>query len=721
MESSEEQKPKFDLKMEEPQKYALLGEWNSFKNYFKKDNQQRVADLIEPFNLARKTAIHIAVRSDDPGLIQELLDMLPDDSDRWKALRVGTAHKNTLMHQVVFCENLDMVDTLLKYEKKKNLKQPGDKNLLELVNDIGETPVYQAAKHGRLRMLKRMAQHIESMEPHLYRNSDSASILHIAIIGHHFDVAMWLSKKEDIKKVASAYGEGFNEKVESDENEGNENDKDENFRMSCLQLLSRMPSVFRSSNSQAGFVHNLIYDCLPNKGYDDEDEDEDEDDVSTKGKEDLESGKNKVKKSFSPSAVSSTIYYVICKHVAKEWDNVKEIWKKKQKNMQANEVADFLVSIDNSWRDTNHGDRSRTEVVHPVIQPTNVARTRKAFQEKTSSNLTPVKCKDYTPLLLAASTGIIEIVEKIIDVHPDAVSHVQRNGQNVLHIAVKHRQKKIYKHLKKLKVLNGLGSQITNRRAHNRTILHQVARMDYYEGGNQPGVVFQLQEELHWFEGVKKIVPSHYQLYCNKDKLTARDLFDLEHSKMLEKAQEWIKGTAQSCSAVSVLVVTMVFAAAHTVPGGTDDHDVPNLINSPLFLFFIVMDVVGLATSLISVMIFLSILTSSFLMQEFHKSLPRKLTMGFTLLFISLTTTLLAFGSTVLLTMRMENNKWSSSLIYSATFFLVTLFGLTQLPIVMAIKHRMKRLKKTLKKIIPNDIISMSKKPTRERDYSKYL
>ncbi|KAK4256159.1 hypothetical protein QN277_009063 [Acacia crassicarpa] len=710
--------------MEEPQIYALLGEWNSFKDYFKKDDQ-RAADLIEPFNLAGNTAIHIAARTDDPNLIRELLDILPEDSDRRKALREGNAHKNTLIHQVVIsCENLDMVNTLLDYEMEKKLKQPGEENLLELVNDIGETPVYRAAKYGRLRMLKRMTRYVDNMEPHLYRNSDFASILHIAIIGHHFDVAMWLSKMEVIKNVVSAYGEDINEKVEPDENEGNESDKDENFRMSCLQLLSKMPSVFRSSNSQAGFVHNLIYDCLPNKGYDDE-EDEDEDDVSRRGKEDLESGKNKVKKSFSPPAVSSTIYYVICKLVAKEWDSVKEIWKKKQKNMQAKEVADFLVRIDNSWRD-NHGDGPRTEVVLPVIQPTNVAKTRKAFLEKTSSILKPVKCKDYTPLLLAASTGIIEIVEKIIDFHPDAVSHVQRNEENVLHITVKHRQKKIYKHLKKLKVLDGLGSQITSR--HNRTLLHQVARMDYYDGGNQPGVVFQLQEELQWFEVVKKIVPSHYQMYCNVDKLTARELFDLEHSEMLEKAQEWIKGTAQSCSAVSVLVATVVFAAAYAVPGGTNDHGVPNLIHSPLFLFFTVMDVVGLATSLISVMMFLSILTSPFQMQEFHKSLPRKLTIGFTLLFISLTTTLLAFGSTILLTIWVENPKWSSSLIYSATFFPVTLFGLTQFPIVTFfeqfpivrdISHRMKRLRKRVRKII--DIITMSKKPTRKRDYSKYL
>ncbi|XP_054813265.1 uncharacterized protein LOC129313896 [Prosopis cineraria] len=343
---------------------------------------------------------------------------------------------------------------------------------------------------------------------------------------------------------------------------------------------------------------------LPDKGYDDEDDDDEGFMRGNNIKEDLENGKNKVNKPISRSPVSSKISYALWKLVAKEWNSVREIWKKKKQNMQAEKVVDFLVEKDDSWTHTKHGD-PRTEVFLPVIQPSNVAATRKAMLDKTSSSLKPLKCNDYPPLLLAASTGIVEIVERIIKVHPDAVSHIsQTDEQNVLHVAIKHRQKKIYKLLKKYKALKGLGSHIT---IHNRTLLHQVARMDYYDGGNQPGVVFQLQEELHWFEvltrlkrKVKRIVPCPYQLYCNDDKLTARELFDLEHSEMLKEAQQWIKETAQSCSAVSVLVATVVFAAAYTVPGGTNDNGVPVFLNSPLFLFFTIMDVVGLASSLIS-------------------------------------------------------------------------------------------------------------------------
>ncbi|XP_054814045.1 uncharacterized protein LOC129314590 isoform X2 [Prosopis cineraria] len=641
--SEVEKKIKFDPKMERPQEYALHCDWVSFKTFF--HNEPKA--LIQTFDLAGNTAIQVATRSDDPDLIRQLLDMLPDDNDRRQALRTGNAHKNTLLHQVIFCDNLEMVDTVLNYETDKRLKKIDDDedDLLELLNDLSETPVYRAAKYGRLRMLKHMARLVDDIKKHFHRRQpklDITSILHIAIIGQHF--------------------------------------------------------------------------VLPDKGYDDDDED----DGSVRGKGDLETGKKNLKKHISSSpSVFSRIYYTLWKIAAKEWDTVKEIWERKKKHMLAALLADFLVSRDNSWMDTKHGE-PRTEVVLPVIQPSNIAATKKAKLEKTHSLEGPIPCKEYTPLLLAASTGIVEIVKKIIDLHPDAISHVsQHDEQNVLHVAVKHRQKQIYKLLKKYGTLRRLGCQMANQ---GRTLLHQVARMDYYDGGNQPGVVFQLQDELRWFERVKRIVPCPHQLYCNDHNLTARELFDLEHLEMLKEAQEWIKGTAQSCSAVSVLVATVVFAAAYTVPGGTDDNGVPVLLDSPLFLFFTIMDVVGLASSLISVMMFLSILTSPFQMQEFYKSLPRKLTMGFTLLFISLTTTLLAFGSTILLTIRMENKRWSSSLIYSATFFPVTLFGLTQFPIIMAVKYRMKRLKKTIKKVIPNDVITtISTKPKKKRVYSKYV
>ncbi|KAF7825649.1 ankyrin repeat-containing protein ITN1-like [Senna tora] len=692
-----EELPKFDFKMEEPQIASLEKDWDRFKSFFRTNPEA----LMEPFDLSGNTPIHAAVRSHDLALVKDLLDTIPDrDGDRWRALRKGNAHRNTVLHHVIHCKRVEMVDMLLEYEK--DVKVPPEEHhrnnppLLELGNDLGETPIYRAAKYGKLQILKHMAKHVDNIHQHFYRRvpdtiADRTSIFHMAIIGQFFDVAVWLTGVEGFEELAHA----------TDKN-----------GLTSLQLLSRMPSVFRSSCPKMGLFDKLIYAHLPDKGYKDGDDEDDEKYYRT---QDIENAKRILNK--PTSSVLSRINYGIWKIIAEEWDNIEEIWERKKKHKLVEEIAEVLVKQDNSWLDTYHA-KPRTEVVLPVIQPCmrNPGKGRAKALEK-SKTMEPIRSSVYTPLLLAGSTGIVEIAKRIIELHPEAIAHVSHDEQNVLHVAVKHRQMKIYKLIKKYGALKRLACQMSNK---GRTLLHQVARMDYYDGGHQAGVVFQLQEELRWFHRVKKRIPLAFALYCNDDNLMARELFELEHADMLREAQEWIKSTAQSCSAVAVLVATVVFAAAYTVPGGTD-NGVPVFLNSPLFLFFTITDVVALASSLVSVMMFLSILTSPFQMQEFYKSLPRKLTLGFALLFLSLTTTMLAFGSTILLTIRLENKRWSSSLIYSVMFFPVTLFGLTQYPIVMAVKYRMKRVWKALKKIVPRGIVKSTKAHAhKKRIYSKY-
>ena len=94
-----------------------------------------------------------------------------------------------------------------------------------------------------------------------------------------------------------------------------------------------------------------------------------------------------------------------------------------------------------------------------------------------------------------------------------------------------------------------------------------------------------------WMQTVEKLIPSHYKTHRdNKDK-TAMELFKEMHEKQLENAQRWIKETSQSCSGVAVLVATVVFAAAFTVPGGTNDSNgFPILLHSPLFMSFTVLN-----------------------------------------------------------------------------------------------------------------------------------
>jgi ankyrin repeat protein len=50
-----------------------------------------------------------------------------------------------------------------------------------------------------------------------------------------------------------------------------------------------------------------------------------------------------------------------------------------------------------------------------------------------------------TPLFLATRSGYVEIVQEILTLYPQAVEHIDEKGRNILHIAIKYRQLKIFK------------------------------------------------------------------------------------------------------------------------------------------------------------------------------------------------------------------------------------------------------------------------------------
>ena len=184
-----------------------------------------------------------------------------------------------------------------------------------------------------------------------------------------------------------------------------------------------------------------------------------------------------------------------------EWLMIDSIWQKKNKHNLATYLAKLLVPKDNSWRRTTFV-KQRAVVVLPIIRPSIQTQVKRLIelkeQEKTLAEETSdTHIESPTPLLLAASTGIVEIVEYIIGLHPEAMNHVSENELDVLQVTVMIRRVKIYRILKKCSALKRLAGRISDQ---GRTILHQAARMKYYRRGRQAGIVYELQEELHWFE-----------------------------------------------------------------------------------------------------------------------------------------------------------------------------------------------------------------------------
>ncbi|KGN64502.2 hypothetical protein Csa_014233 [Cucumis sativus] len=102
------------------------------------------------------------------------------------------------------------------------------------------------------------------------------------------------------------------------------------------------------------------------------------------------------------------------------------------------------------------------------------------------------------------------------------------------------------------------------------------------------------------------------------DGLTHRQLFTKEHENLRKDEEQWIKNMASSCMLVATLVVTMVFAALYTLPGGNNDKDgIPIFEKDKKFAVFIIADFAALVMSTTSILTFLSILILRYAEEDF--------------------------------------------------------------------------------------------------------
>ena len=116
-----------------------------------------------------------------------------------------------------------------------------------------------------------------------------------------------------------------------------------------------------------------------------------------------------------------------------------------------------------------------------------------------------------------------------------------------------------------------------------------------------------------------------------------------------------MKDTANYCMLVTTLITTVVFAAAFTVPAGSNQEtSTPILLKSIWFRVFFIFDAIALLSSSTSILVFLSILTSRFTQMDFLMSLPSKLVWGLTALFISIVGMVVAFSATCFLVFKSE-------------------------------------------------------------------
>nr|GFA88533.1 ankyrin repeat-containing protein At5g02620-like [Tanacetum cinerariifolium]GFA89615.1 ankyrin repeat-containing protein At5g02620-like [Tanacetum cinerariifolium] len=272
-----------------------------------------------------------------------------------------------------------------------------------------------------------------------------------------------------------------------------------------------------------------------------------------------------------------------------------------------------------------------------------------------------------TPLLLATKYGCTEVVEEILESYPQAIEHVDRDGRNILHIAILYRNHEVFDLVVDTKYAKErLRGKIDN---DANTLLHMVGEEAPDVEADLKGPALVLRDNIKLFKKVADLCTTLDRMKLNSKSKTAEQLFNENNDQRRNEAKEWMIENAKNYTVVAVLIATVAFAAEYTVPGGTDKTSgQPKLKEKPFFFVFTVADAASLSTALTAVIVFLNIITSTFRFEDFEKSLIRKLDFGLFLLMVSVAMMTVAFAATLVLTVS-SGRKWTDIVLYVVIFF----------------------------------------------------
>ncbi|XP_023738055.1 uncharacterized protein LOC111886046 [Lactuca sativa] len=247
-------------------------------------------------------------------------------------------------------------------------------------------------------------------------------------------------------------------------------------------------------------------------------------------------------------------------------------------------------------------------------------------------------------LFVAAEMGNTKFLVELISRYPDLMWKKNENNQSIFHVAVSHRHEDIYNLLYEIGSMKALIISLADKDGNN--MLHLVGKKaEKRRDQDVSGVVFQMQLDLIWFKEVESMIPPLYKEQKNTSGLTPYELFTLNHTTSVIDGEIWMKGTASKCTLVATLIATIVFAVAYTIPGGYDQNDgFPMFLHNGPFLLFVVLDAISFILSSISILVFLSILTCRYTQEDFRNSLPEKLLVGLSMLFLSIVTMMISFS-----------------------------------------------------------------------------
>ncbi|XP_027115197.2 uncharacterized protein [Coffea arabica] len=684
---------------------AMKADWEGVIEMYKNHPETHTAKITG----SGDTALHIAISDGQERAVERLIQLMVARSEikAMEALKAENERGNTPLHLAASLGNVRMCHFIASRDTK----------LMGRRNHDSETPFFLAALHGRKDAFLCLHSFCGSDQGYSFcRRNDGETILHCAIAGEYFELAFQIIHLyEDLVSCVNEQG------------------------LSPLHLLATKPSAFKTGSSIRGYYkiiyHFIIIDKLEprthyrqplfpelkysenakypenyqscanfgwligrafqllvlGRGKNDGGQQADAEDPDGKHSEQ----KALHQRQRAEGRPAFPAIYVTCFDAIKFMSKamliifglgsmeIVKLQNRKQKHVWSVQVLDELLKRTSRHEYEDNGQNPADaqllkddgtkpySLMDGALIPPPPAEGGNGQDTETG--------KRETPILIAAKNGVVEMVYKILQLFPVAVHDMNSDKKNVVLLAVENRQPYVYRLLLDMKIMRDSIFRKVDK--DGNTALHLAARLGEYRPWLIPGAALQMQWEIKWYEYVKKSMPQHFFARVNKEGRIPKDVFTETHQELVKSGGQWLTNTSQSCSVVAALIATVAFATSTTVPGGVkQDIGTPTLENEPAFDCFAISSLVALCFSVTSLVMFLAILTSRYQEKDFGTSLPSKLLLGLTSLFVSIASILISFCSGHFFVLK-DKLKFAAFPVYAVTCLPVTLFAIAQFPL----------------------------------------
>ncbi|XP_027100645.2 uncharacterized protein [Coffea arabica] len=533
---------------------------------------------VKPLDKCGDTVLHFLAIY---GNVNAFRLLLQDGLVTSENLKAKNVNGDTGLHEAARLGHKDVAEIMLRTEK----------DLASESNKLGETPLFVAAACGKKEVFSLLEKYIGDC---MMRRNDGCTILHAAVIGECYSLAIGIL--ESYPDLA-----------------GKRNEKGK----TALHLLAAKPESFRSGSTYTlkdlgrksliplHILRTIIYwckCCIP---------------VLYKESQPV----NRAEEPSNSASIhkwnrSSSANYILGFPWLKELDDAK------QSHAVALMLAERLIRRED-WSHYVHAEDKDLESSQFGIS-----------SEK--KNRLP------DPLIQATRLGIIEVVQEILSVYPEASYTFDGKGKNILQIAVEEKKWVLYDYL--MTSGTSMDRMLCAIDHEGNSIIHLAARLES-PPSTPPGVFQQMMWEVLGFKRVQyDSFPYLWQLQ-NPDGKTAKQVFETNHASLREKAEQTVRALANTVLIVSVLIGTINFAAIFTVPGGFDQTTGEAIfLNNRRWEFGLLMFYLagGLFSSLFTMGTLLVIIFLRFETEDFYVFLPCYYVMNMISIFYSAVFTIVA-------------------------------------------------------------------------------